>query len=137
MEQEYIANVISLSVLFTIGYLLLMQRWKPVAMIFVLLMIVQIMKNLIQQPRPAGAMNCNMISQGGVVPYDSYGMPSAHVAVFVAALIMARVHPVFVGLGAVAMSWSRIVLGCHTLPQTIAGTVVGTMFGLFVRNFLL
>lgn len=95
--------------------------------------------------RPEGAMNCNCINRGGDVSGKA-GFPSGHVAVtcFILVSIYVHVlrtqtHPILITLwGLYAMvqvyfvAWSRIRKRCHTVPQTVAGGVIGVATAIVV-----
>jgi len=93
--------------------------------------ITQIIKLILQVPRPcAGLAWCP----------DSYSMPSGHTTVIFAAmtvlglyykkkkyLIPSLIFAQLVGL-------SRIVLGVHTIPDVLVGSVIGMITGFLVQK---
>lgn len=79
--------------------------------------------------RPQGARDCNAWNRGG--PQRGAGFPSGHTATaaafWVGAVLLAPSWPMRVtaALAIVAMAWSRLQKGCHTLLQTVGGGVLG------------
>ena len=97
--------------------------------------------------RPDGAKNCsNFINE--FLPgklSTSYGMPSGHslesmlIAIFLSMYII-KTHEkgmgrnvliVFILLIGIAVCVSRVVLGCHTIPQIIVGGLIGAVVGYY------
>lgn len=103
---------------------------KPIVILCLVSLIVKGLKNSLQLPRPPGACACDALGIEG--KSDSYGMPSGHVATAVAGWLMIaqryRLNPwLSMSLAAVAMSWARFRVGCHTLLQGAGGAVVGAL----------
>jgi len=89
------------------------------------------LKQIIKDPRPEGAMNCNIINCGGSAKGE-FGMPSEHMAVssymILSTLLISTKNPVIWSLGIAwlaAIGWARYAKHCHSLKQVIGGTVYG------------
>ena len=93
-------------------------------------------------PRPLGAKDCGMWC--GLNKKESYGLPSGHAAHMwgMAAFVMeiSRLQPsgkgegqTWTGIGlafiAACISWSRVLLGCHTWSQVLWGGALGCLLG--------
>ena len=90
-------------------------------------------------PRPAGAKGCGPWGSGN--SKGSYGLPSGHAARTVAMFYLASIVApavatpgwtltrVLLGLLALIVPASRVVLGCHTWSQIGWGAVVGLVVG--------
>ena len=109
--------------------------------LFVVIVGSMILKQLIKDPRPASAMNCNALNRGGAAK-DEFGMPSGHMAVssfmIFSTLLISTKNPAIWGLGIAwltAIGWSRYAKHCHSLAQIIGGTVFGTGVALLLRAF--
>jgi membrane-associated phospholipid phosphatase len=97
-------------------------------------------KYLIKSPRPPGAMDCNMINQGGKATAN--GFPSGHTTIatfiFVYTLyecLESRLWGPIVatGLFFILIPIARIQRKCHTPAQVVGGVVYGvTMAILFI-----
>jgi len=82
--------------------------------------------------RPVGAINCDLCSKNGDQS-GKPGFPSGHVttaASFFTSIYLLfpeyKENAIWAGiLYTILMAWSRISKRCHTLLQTIAGTVLG------------
>ena len=109
--------------------------------LFVVILGPMILKQLIKDPRPADAMNCNALNGGGSAK-DEFGMPSGHMALssfmIFSTLLISTKNPVIWSLGIAwltAIGWARYAKHCHSLSQIIGGTVFGTGIALLVRAF--
>ena len=105
-----------------------------------------ISKKFIFSRRPNGATNCDAINQGGKT--DKNGFPSGHTMfatfVFVYTLYEClRIKselgyvlwsPIVVtGAFFIAMPITRVLIGCHTIPQVFGGFIFGVIWaGLFI-----
>lgn len=110
---------------------------KPIVILCLVSLIVRGLKRSIQSPRPPGACACDALGIEG--KSDSYGMPSGHVATAVAGWFMIAqrygLNPwLSAAVAAVAMSWARFRVGCHTLLQGGFGAVVGALTVLALRS---
>ena len=93
--------------------------------------------------RPVGAKNCGLFFKNNDKLATSYGMPSGHsqeVATFSTISILKildsqqvfslKVFEYFILiLFTIFIAHSRIYLGCHTLQQTIIGSMIGIFIG--------
>ena len=93
----------------------------------------QTLKRLIQAPRPAGLQAWTLRSIEGETFQHQLAMPSGHTASTVLALFFLASHPAFqkkplqigLGLWALAVAYSRIYLGQHSLDDVLGGTLLG------------
>ncbi len=93
----------------------------------------QILKRLIQAPRPAGLQAWTLRSIEGETLQHQLAMPSGHTASTVLALFFLASHPAFqkkplqigLGLWALAVAYSRIYLGQHSLDDVLGGALLG------------
>ena len=99
----------------------------------------KLLKQIIKDPRPAGAMNCNIQNSGGSAKGE-YGMPSEHMAVssymILSTLFISTKNPVIWSLGITwlsAIGWARYAKHCHSLAQVIGGTVYGSGVALILQ----
>jgi membrane-associated phospholipid phosphatase len=148
-------EIISQSLMLIIGapYLLYIitydTRWLHVIIYSTLAIIIHdiikrlsIGSNLEFLKRPQGANNCDLCSKNGDQS-GKPGFPSGHltstVSFFTSIYLLFpeyRTGSLWVGIiYTLLMAWSRINKKCHTLLQTIAGTVLG--FGVSVGLELL
>ena len=97
--------------------------------------------------RPKGAKNCgafideytpNLLS-------NTYGMPSGHSleSMIISVFLIMYVHTyhknslnktiliIALGLVGISICISRVILGCHTIPQIIIGGVLGSIIGYY------
>ena len=91
----------------------------------------KLLKQIIKDPRPKGAMNCN-IRNGGGSAEGEYGMPSEHMAVssfmIFSTLLIGTNSAILWGAGFIwlaAIGWARYVKHCHSLAQVLGGIVYG------------
>ena len=90
--------------------------------------------------RPKGACDCSILNNGGNYELRG-GMPSGHVMItsFVMFMMALESHEWYTYVSSVciviAMGISRIAKGCHTLPQTIAGGILG-FISAYVTTFM-
>ena len=108
---------------------------KPIVILCLVSLIVRGLKRSIQLPRPPGAQGCDALGIEG--KSDSYGMPSGHVATAVAGWFMIAqrygLNPwLSAAVAAVAMSWARSRVGCHTLFQGLGGALVGAAVAVLI-----
>jgi membrane-associated phospholipid phosphatase len=92
--------------------------YRPLLIIVGVMWLVHFVKMMVREPRPS--ILCGL----------SYGMPSGHAAVAVAAwYLVAKTYgwPVwlFVMSAGLLMTWSRNKMQCHTVAQGIIGSIVG------------
>jgi len=103
-------------------------NFAPIVILCLVSLIVKGMKQVLQIPRPEGACGCDALGIEGKA--TSYGMPSGHVATAVAAWFMISqrygLNPwLSMSAAAVAMTWARYRVGCHTIWQGVGGALVG------------
>jgi len=148
-------EIISQSLFIVIGlpYLLFLitfdSRWLQVIIYSTVAIIIHdiikrqsIGSNILFLKRPQGANNCDLCSKNGDQS-GKPGFPSGHVTTAVSFFTSIyllfpeyRMGSLIVGIiYTLLMAWSRISKKCHTLLQTIAGTVLG--FGVSVGLELL
>jgi membrane-associated phospholipid phosphatase len=116
------------------------MRYIIVSVVLVVVIVgPMILKQLIKDPRPVGAMNCNALNSGGSAK-DEFGMPSGHMALssfmIFSTLLISTKNPVIWSLGIAwlaSVGWARYAKHCHTLAQIIGGTVYGTGVALLLR----
>lgn len=86
-----------------------------------------LLKNSIKRARPADVLTAFI--RAHIVPSDRFSLPSGHTAgAFVVATAVALYFPVFLPLAlswAVAIGFSRILLGVHFPLDVIAGAILG------------
>lgn len=89
--------------------------------------------------RPKGACNCSIANAGGSYEGRS-GMPSGHVMTTAYVVCMLALHfPSWYTYGlsviaVVGMAASRLVKGCHTIPQVVAGAFLGFLAAYVATN---
>lgn len=153
-------EIISQSLMLIIGapYLLLLitfdTRWLQVIIYSTIAIVIHdiikglsIGSKLEFLKRPLGANNCDICSKNGDQS-GKPGFPSGHltstVSFFTSIYLLFpeyRMGSLLIGsIYTVLMAWSRINKKCHTLLQTVAGTVLGfgVSFGLeSMRNLII
>ena len=102
--------------------------------------------------RPDGAYNCDFIRNGKKILSTSSGMPSGHsqVAWFMFGFLVNILYRanktfnsnflIFVILGSIisgCMSYSRVIINCHTIEQIIMGSIIGFIFGYYWYDLFL
>ena len=126
--MDELADSISLLNVALLVYLIVTKKFSVLLGVFLIMLLIDVIKNIIREPRPTDSINCNLLNTGGVS--ETFGMPSGHVAIITTILILLDAHPAiiipFVGL----MIWSRVHKKCHTLSQSIAGAIFGVLFSL-------
>ncbi|MFZ9971162.1 MAG: phosphatase PAP2 family protein [Bacteroidia bacterium] len=98
----------------------------------------QVIKRWLNGPRPLRLQAWEMRSIEGEVWQEQLAMPSGHTAAAVLALWMLSRLPqtramglqMLLGLWALAVGYSRIYLGQHSLDDVIAGACLGMVTGL-------
>lgn len=84
--------------------------------------------------RPAGASNCDLWNRGGFVG-GAPGFPSGHTATasFLATVLFYDT-PMWAKISAAAwvllVGVSRVLKTCHTVPQVVAGAILGVICGI-------
>jgi len=113
-----------------------------IIVLFVLVLGSKTLKQVIKDPRPAGAMNCNIMNGGGSAAGE-YGMPSEHMAVssfmIFSTLLIGTKNPIFWSLGIAwlsAIGWARYAKHCHSLAQVLGGTIYGTGAALLLNYII-
>lgn len=90
--------------------------------------------------RPKGACNCGITNGGGSYEHRS-GMPSGHVmtTTYILCMIAIKSNNLYTSVVSVAliisMMVSRVVKKCHTIPQVIAGALLGFASSTVVTYF--
>jgi len=99
--------------------------------------------------RPTGAKNCGLFNKSSITAVKSYGMPSGHsqMAGFFTSYSISKLAddrvgiPLFItisgilGASLVFIMYSRVYSKCHTIQQTLAGSILGIILGnLFFHN---
>jgi len=104
-----------------------------------------VLKILIKQKRPGGAKDCrNYVTCNEKT--DSYGMPSGHAQTMgltlsfwllyiwnnkqIKSKVVRILGSLFIVATCVSVIYSRILLGCHSVFQTITGTIIGLLLGI-------
>eukprot|EP00878_Enallax_costatus_P014807 GHUV01015497.1.p1 GENE.GHUV01015497.1~~GHUV01015497.1.p1 ORF type:complete len:223 (+),score=43.79 GHUV01015497.1:259-927(+) len=101
----------------------------------------RVLKQVMKHPRPA---TCKMLNI-----CHSHGMPSSHTSMMFSyftittclafqlysrrssvSQLLSGIEQLLCGSIAVAVGWSRVYLGYHSIDQVLAGAAVGTAFGL-------
>ena len=89
-------------------------------------------------PRPQGAMNCNVMCTNGNQE-GKPGMPSSHAATiaFFTTYYLRHtnslyIRAILIGYAALVMM-SRYHKRCHTVPQIVAGAVLGSSMGILLK----
>jgi membrane-associated phospholipid phosphatase len=93
----------------------------------------QSLKRLIQAPRPLGLQAWTLRPIEGETFQSQWAMPSGHTASTILALFFLASHPAFqrkpiqigLGLWALAVAYSRIYLGQHSLDDILGGALLG------------
>ena len=104
-----------------------------------------VLKILIKQKRPNGAKDCHDYVTCNIEA-DSYGMPSGHAQsmglTFSFWLLyiwnnkqiknkgVKIIGSIFIIISCVSVIYSRILFGCHSVLQTITGTIIGLLLGI-------
>lgn len=132
MDLTFVADLISLTNVALLIYLIMTKRFYILLGVFVLMLLNHFIKKIISEPRPDGAKNCDLVNTGG--PAKTFGMPSGHVAIITTILVLLDCSPTIILPLIALMSWSRVYRGCHTIPQTIVGAVLGAVFGIIWKK---
>lgn len=93
--------------------------------------------------RPKGARDCNILNKGGSAE-GKIGMPSGHMllstfVIFSLLFTGGRVTAVKAAFSAgcvIAIGLSRVMKGCHTWPQVVAGFLFGVLFAWLLKEGL-
>lgn len=136
-----IAKIISLMnvVLYFWVFLLSFQGNPfPIVSVVVLNIFIEQLKKIIKERRPYGAQGCDALGLKGLS--TGFGMPSGHVAMAVFASMIISQHLKFnmasrlvIGIASgIVMTWSRVVIGCHTMNQSIMGGITGLLIYLLI-----
>jgi len=104
-----------------------------------------VLKILIKQKRPGGAKDCHDYVTCNVEA-DGYGMPSGHAQSMALTLSFWLLYiwnnkqikskgvriigSLFIIVSCVSVIYSRILFGCHSILQTITGTIIGLLLGI-------
>ena len=84
--------------------------------------------------RPEGACGCGLINDNK--PSTTFGMPSGHsqiawsVSTYLILKYKSTPQTIFLLTLAGYISFSRVMIGCHTIGQVITGGVIGILSGL-------
>lgn len=112
--------------------LILNKQFDPCFILGSLSLLVDLIKNTLQIPRPEEACACDALGIGGVS--KSYGMPSGHVATAAAGWYLISKYtdlgsPICVSiLAGSLMTWARYKVGCHTIFQGFSGMLIGLLY---------
>ena len=125
-------SVVTSAAITSILYSRTLKPFYYVAMGVVNAFLSKLLKQLIRQPRPT--QNSNSVTE--------YGMPSSHAQslFYFTTVIIANFRSNSILISSVLMysilaaSW-RVVSGLHSLEQTIFGSLVGAVFGLFTFKY--
>ena len=85
--------------------------------------------------RPEGACGCGLVNDNK--PEETFGMPSGHsqIAWSVSTYLILKyflnspLQTVFLLAIATYISFSRLLIGCHTTGQVVTGAIIGILCG--------
>jgi len=131
-----VINTLSYALIVLISYR--HKSFKPITTLLGASVLVDILKRIINQPRPDGATRCDAFAMK--CEASPYGMPSGHVATAVVAsllvckeLHLSKTATKLITLGVfLLISWSRVKMKCHTPLQCIIGGIVGLLWTQFI-----
>ncbi len=132
--HHYAFSLVAILSLITVPSLRGKGRYYALAASMVLVILLSLwLKDLYEIPRP-----CNGALEDAkmCLPKGDYGFPSGHTAfafVFVAASLGTVVFPVYLALG-LAVGFSRIYLGVHTIGDVAGGAILGIFTYLVVEE---
>lgn len=126
--MDTLADLISLTNVALLIYLTVTKNFIVLLGVFVLMLLNDVIKKIIQESRPDSAQNCDILNTGGEA--KTYGMPSGHVAIIAATLVLLNIHPIAIVPAIGLMIWSRVHRGCHTVAQSVVGALIGIVFGI-------
>ena len=96
--------------------------------VFICILINQILKNIFRQQRPNTEKHC----------IDKYGMPSGHSQLaFFCFFYFANknnfLETLIMLLLSIYISYTRVILQCHTVNQVLVGSVIGSFLGIYYK----
>tara|TARA_Y100000389_G_scaffold124154_1_gene121506 strand:+ start:331 stop:849 length:519 start_codon:yes stop_codon:yes gene_type:complete len=124
---------------------------NPVALYFLIVSFIEhiinpIIKKIFRQSRPKGAMNCSSYINCSNKLSKSYGMPSGHsqsMGVFLGFWLfymwdkhkgqslstLNLIGALCILITSIFVLYSRVVIGCHSVPQVVVGFIIGISIG--------